>query len=156
MIEEDDDPIIQAALSFSEAGQMPVSTPLQVQHTAKVPYRAAALLMAWKASKEGLYLEGKVPWGRLPKFVEGYLRLLWDTNEYWALRAILVGDVSFFISWLFKLDQIDLAMIEAGLGLADRAALIRFRAAVDGYREVAEKRLKRLGGTWPPTDQSGP
>ncbi len=107
-------------------------------------------MLAWKRAREQLYIEGSVPWGKLPKFVEGYLRLLWDTSEYWAMRAVAIGDVSFFVGWLFKLDQIDLAMLDAGMTLADRSALIRFRAAVDGYREVAERRLKRLGGVWPP------
>jgi|GEM_PF-7135116 len=152
----EDDPVATAALGFSEAGEMTERTPAHVQQAARVPTHSAAMLLAWKTSKEALYLGGRVPWGKLPKFVEGYLRLLFDTHEYWALRALLVGDVSFFVSWLFKIDQIDLAMIEAGMGLADRAPLIRFRAALDGHREVAEKRLHKLGGTWPPSGQLGP
>lgn len=156
MSEEDEDLAIQAALEFSEAEPLQVTTPLQIRKEAKkVKTVAASFLLAWKTSKEQLYIEGRVPWGRLPKFVEQYLRLLWDTNEYWALRSMVIGDVSFFIAWLFKIDQIDNAMIDAGMGLADRAPLIRFRAALDGYREVAEKRLKKLGGRWPPSLSSG-
>lgn len=151
MDDEDFDPLVLEALQFSESEPTRVSTPTRVRELDKrIPSSSSAFLLAWKRGKEVLYIEGGVPWGRLPKFVEGYLRLLWDTSEYWAMRAVVVGDVPFFIGWLFRLDQIDNAMLDAGMTLADRSALIRFRASVDGYREVAEKRLKRLGGVWPP------
>lgn len=157
--EDDDlDPLVQEALSFSETAPKLGLTPVAVADSgaAKMPSRATAFLLAWKRGKENLFLEGGVPWGQLPRFAELYLRLLWDTNEFWAMRAIAIGDVSFFVAWLLKLDQIDLAMLDAGMTLADRSALIRFRASVDGYREVAEKRLKRLGGVWPPAPIKSP
>lgn len=111
---------------------------------------AAPFMLSWKEMRERLYMQQQVPYRKLPKFVEKFLRLLWDTSEATALRAMVSGDVAFFIGWLFRLDQIDVAMIDAGYDLADRSALVRFRAAVDGYRDVAEKRLKKLGGKWPP------
>jgi len=115
---------------------------------------AAPFMLSWKSMREILYMQQRVPYRKLPKFVEKYLRLLWDTSEGTALRAMVIGDAPFFIAWLFRLDAIDVAMIDAGYSIADRAALIRFRAALDGYREVAEKRLKKLGGTWPPVARS--
>lgn len=118
---------------------------------AKGRQRATTFLVAWTSMREQLYIENHLPRKRLPKFVEKYLRLLWDTSEWAALRALATGDVPFFIAWLFRIDQIDVAMINAGYGLADRALLIRYRAALDGYREVAEKRLRALGGVWPPS-----
>jgi len=116
--------------------------------------RASAFLLAWKVMKEQLYIEGRVPSGRLPPFVDKYLRMLWDTNEWTAMRALAIGDVPFFIGWLFRLDQIDVAMIDAGLTLGDRTPIIRYRAAIDGYRQVAEKRLHDLGGVWPPVTRT--
>lgn len=110
---------------------------------------AAPFMLAWKGMREALFIEQKVPYRKLPSFVQKYLRLLFDTSEATALRALISGDVPFFVAWLMRLDQIDVAMIDASYDLADRSALIRFRAAVDGYREVAEKRLKKLGGRWP-------
>lgn len=117
---------------------------------------AAPFMLAWKGMREALYIEQKVPYRKLPAFVQKYLRLLFDTSEATALRALISGDVAFFIAWLMRLDQIDVAMMNAAYDLADRAALIRFRAAVDGYRETAEKRLKKLGGSWPPTPKREP
>lgn len=115
---------------------------------------AAPFMAAWKAMRELLFMQQHVPYRKLPKYVEKYLRLLWDTSESTALRAMAIGDVPFFIGWLFRLDAMDVAMIDAGFTLADRASLVRFRAAVDGYREVAEKRLKKLGGRWPPVTRN--
>jgi len=115
---------------------------------------AAPFILAWKQMREELFMQQRVPYTKLPKFVQKHLRLLWDTSENTAMRAMVIGDVAFFIGWLFRLDQIDVAMIDAGYDLAARSTLVRFRAAVDGFREVAEKKLKKLGGKWPPVARS--
>lgn len=117
---------------------------------------AAPFMLAWKTMREMLFMQQKVPYRKLPTFVQKYLRLLWDTSEATALRAMITGDVPFFIAWLFRFDAIDVAMINAGYDLSDRSHLIRFRAAIDGYRDVAEKRLKKLGGAWPPVPRKEP
>jgi hypothetical protein len=122
-----------------------ISVPKTARGVSAKPFMAS-----WKLMREQLFMEQRVPYTKLPKYVEKYLRLLFDTTEGAALRAMKIGDVPFFIGWMFRLDAIDVAMIDGGFQLADRAALIRFRAAVDGYREVAEKRLRKLGGRWPP------
>lgn len=112
--------------------------------------RASAFMSAWKEMRESLYLGHVLPFAQLPAFCEKYARLLFDTSEHVALRAVRIGDPAFFIAWLFRVDQIDAEMLRIGSTLADRAVLVRTRASLDAYRDVAEEQLRKLGGRWPP------
>ena len=140
----------EAPRPFRVQAGLPVPSTTRGHATTRGQLLAGPFMLSWKAMREILFMQQRVPYLKLPKYVEKYLRLLWDTSEGAALRAMAIGDVPFFIGWLFRLDAIDVAMIDKGYSLADRAPLIRFRAVTDGYREVAEKRLKKLGGRWPP------
>jgi len=51
---------------------------------------------------------------------------------------------------MLRLDQIDCEAMRAGFTVADRQHLIQCRATLDGFRAVAEKRLRRFGGEFPP------
>ena len=67
-----------------------------------------------------------------------------------AVVAIKRGDVSFFLCFMLRLDQIDCECIKAGMDAGARAHIIQCRAALDGFRQAAQKRLESLGGEFPP------
>lgn len=91
----------------------------------------------------------------LPEFAPDLARtFLIDPDD--VVRAIRVGDAAFFVSFAFRLDQIDCAMVALGRSLADRAPIVRSKYIVDGFRTAAEERLKRRGGVWPPSPDPHP
>jgi hypothetical protein len=86
----------------------------------------------------------------LPPFAEPIAKAVWETDIDDVVRAVRSGDVAFFVAWQLRLDQLDCAMVNAGRTIADRAPLVRIKYLMQGFRDAAEKRLKTLGGSWPP------
>lgn len=113
----------------------------------------AGFMSDWKAMREEL-CGPALPMKKLPRFCAYRVKQLFETSEQTAMTAVKTGDVPFFIAWLFRIDQIDVEMIKLGKSVADRVPLIRARTQIDGYRIVAEARLKRLGGAWPPRSKN--
>ena len=110
-----------------------------------------ALASVWRGIRDTIYSgESKVPYKKLPPFAMRIGKMFWDEDEDDVMNAILLGDPAFFVAWLIRLDQIDVAMINAGFSIADRAPIIQCRYTLDGFREAAETRLKKFGGVWPP------
>lgn len=114
-----------------------------------------AIASAWRGIRDNVYSgQSKIPYTKLPRFAAKLGKLFWDASEDEVLAAILRGDPAWFVPWLIRLDQIDCAMIAAGCGLGDRDVLIRCRFTLQGFLEAAETRLKRNGGSWPPTSDA--
>lgn len=109
---------------------------------------AQGFLSPWKLMREELYAQGTLPLRQLPSFCEHLIKLLFETREGAVMAAVKMGDVPFFIAWLFRIDLVDVAMIKRGANIAERMPLIRARATVDAYRIIAEKKLGK--GNWPP------
>jgi len=116
-----------------------------------------AIASVWRGIRDNIYSGGsKIPYAKLPPFAKRLGKMFWDSSEDEVMDAILRGDPAWFVAWLIRLDQIDVAMIAAGCSVADRATLIQCRYTLDGFREAAETRLKKFGGSWPPEPQKGP
>jgi hypothetical protein len=110
-----------------------------------------AIASVWRGIRDTIYSGGsQVPYKKLPPFAARLGKMFWDCSEDDVLDAILRGDPAWFVAWMIRLDQIDVAMIESGSSLADRAPIIQCRYTLDGFREAAETRLKKFGGSWPP------
>lgn len=110
-----------------------------------------AIASVWRGIRDRIYSgSSKIPYKRLPPFAARLGKMFWDATEDEAMDAILRGDPAWFVAWLIRLDQIDLAMLGAGCTLAERAAVIQCRYTLDGFREAAEVRLRKFGGVWPP------
>lgn len=92
----------------------------------------------------------------LPPFVNGLAKTFWDLTPSDATTALARGDCAFFVAFQMRLDQIDCAMVNAGLGTGDRAPVTRAKWLVEGFRMAAEKNLRAKGGQWPPTVADAP
>lgn len=89
--------------------------------------------------------------GGLPNYATMVAEAFWETDAGQVLTAMQKGDVAFFIACLVRIDQIDRAAIDAGRTIADRAPLATARWLVEGFRMAAERRLREVGGVWPPS-----
>jgi len=92
----------------------------------------------------------------LPPFVRRLAEVFWETAPHDAEMAVRRGDCAFFVAFQLRLDQIDCAMVNAGLGLGDRAPVTRAKWLMEGFRLAAEDRLIKRGGHWPPTVDEPP
>lgn len=88
----------------------------------------------------------------LPRFARYIAKTFPDTDPAAVVSAVR-GDPAFFVAYQLRLDQLDLAMIDAGRTIADRAPLIRAKWILDGFRETSVNALIKRGGTWPPLPQ---
>lgn len=110
-----------------------------------------AIASVWRGIRDNIFSRNcKIPYAKLPPFAERLGKMFWDATEDDVMNAILRGDPAWFVAWLIRLDQIDVAMVNAGCSVAERAAIINCRYTLDGFREAAEKRLVKFGGVWPP------
>jgi len=110
-----------------------------------------AIASVWRGIRDNMYSGATtIPYAKLPPFASKLAHMFWEVTEDEVLDAITRGDPAWFVAWLLRIDQIDTAMIAAGFGPADRTSLMTCRYTVDGFRQAAEDRLRKLGGTWPP------
>ena len=108
-----------------------------------------ALGCVWRGIREKVYLHERYL-TKLPIWCEGIAKTFYERDEEEVLVAIKRGDVSFFLCFMLRLDQIDCECIKAGMDAGARAHIIQCRAALDGFRQAAQKRLESLGGEFPP------
>jgi len=88
----------------------------------------------------------------LPAFAETTAKTFWDQDPSKVIDAICDGDPALFIAYQIRLDQLDIAMLDIGRTIADRAPLIRARYILDGFRESAQSTFEKRGGRWPLKD----
>jgi len=109
---------------------------------------AHGFLSQWRNLRDAMWGPGHtVPYSRLPQFVVLWGKNLYDTSERDAYDAIRRGDVVFFEAWITRLSMMDAAAATRGLTLKERGTLIYAIGAVQGYRDVARRRLLALGWT---------
>ena len=87
--------------------------------------------------------------GGLPPFAEVLAKTFWDVEDDAIIDAMMDGDPAFFVAFQIRLDQIDVALVEQGASIAQRAPVIRFKYILDGFRQAAAENLVRRGGKWP-------
>jgi len=86
----------------------------------------------------------------LPPFAEVLAKTFWEVEVSDVIDAMMNGDPAFFVAFQIKLDQIDVALVDAGNSIAQRAPVVRCKYTVDGFRLAAVENLERFGGKWPP------
>jgi hypothetical protein len=111
---------------------------------------ALGFLGAWKRLREAVWVARAIPYKRLPEFAAKWGKRLYETHERVAYDALLDGDVMFFDAWATRLLMMDRAAEEANLTIAERGTLLYAHGVLRGYADAAAKRLKALGGKWPP------
>jgi hypothetical protein len=111
---------------------------------------AYGFLGAWKKLREAVWVAGGIPFKRLPEFAVRWGKRLYETHERTAYDALCDGDVVFFEAWATRLLVMDRAAEEAGLTIAERGTILYALGVLRGYSDAAAKRLKVLGGKWPP------
>jgi hypothetical protein len=87
--------------------------------------------------------------GLLPAFAEVLAKTFWEVDHQDIIDAMMDGDPAFFIAFQVRLDQIDVALVDAKAGIAARAPVIRCKYILDGFRQAASENLIRQGGKWP-------
>lgn len=87
---------------------------------------------------------------KIPKFVQRFAKLLFD-QEKELRRALMNGDMPWFSSWLMRLDMMNKALIGIGFDEDKRNAIERTRFMLHRLSTLANHRLTKLGGVWPPT-----
>jgi len=111
---------------------------------------ALGFLAAWKKLRDAVWVASTIPYKRLPEFAHRWGKALYDTHERRAYDAVLIGDVMFFEAWAARLLMIDHAAEARGLTIQERGTVLYALGVVQGYRDATAKRLKELGGAWPP------
>lgn len=111
---------------------------------------AVGFLGAWRKLRDAVWVARSIPYNRLPAFAERWGKRLYETHERVAYDALCDGDPLFFEAWASRLMLIDHAAVEAGLSISDRGALLYAHGVLKGYADAAGRRLRDLGGKWPP------
>lgn len=88
----------------------------------------------------------------LPRYLDRIAWAFWEVDTRLIPRAMSSGDVALFVSFLIRLDQIDVEMQRCNYGVAKRASVLYARHLIEAMRQVAEQRLVAKGGVWPPTE----
>lgn len=114
---------------------------------------ARGFLAAWKRLREAVWVARGVPYKKLPDFAARWGKRLYETHERVAYDALCDGDVFFFDAWSGRLVLMDRAAEDAGLNVVERGTILFAIGVLQGYAEAAAKRLKVLGGKWPPKRQ---
>ena len=90
----------------------------------------------------------------LPPFAEPIAKTFWDIDPAKIIDAICDGDPALLFAFEMRIDQLDHAMVQAGLTIADRAPLVQCRFLVAGFRQAAVDVLVKKGGAWPPVTEA--
>lgn len=118
--------------------------PINHRHTRR------SFLHMWRKMAERLYSPQVL--GPLPPFAQVLAKTFWDADDDQIIDAMMDGDPAFFVAFQLRLDQIDVALVEANAGIAARSPVIRCKYILDGFRQAASDNLVRQGGKWPMAD----
>jgi hypothetical protein len=110
------------------------------------------ILATWKEIQKVIYSPRILR--PLPPFAKRIAKAFWDVEPVQVTHAIAHGDPAFFVAFQIRLTQIDCAMIDAGMTIADRAPVVRSHYLLEGFRQAAENNLVKNGGVWPPSTKA--